>query len=452
MNTEEKDVINERPAEEFTSGEKTHIPESGTGGDKPPKKAESSTKKAVKISVFAAIIASLLLAVLVSQITFLAVSHKYEKLLASMQGGQAENGLDLPLLKELDELYRQYYVGEITEEQLEYMIMQGYVAGTGDVYGNYMSKDEYKEYYSSLNSSLVGIGVNVLWSEKDMSIEILRVFPDSPAEKGGLQHGDMIIAVDGVSVKELGYDAAVDAIKGEIGTKVNITVTRNGEEMTFTCTRDTVNVLTVNTKVIDGNIGYISISNFYAETPNEVKAAVEAHIAAGCDRLIFDMRNNTGGLLNSVEATLDYLLPEGVIVRFMNDRNETVSDPYISDKSSVDLPMTIIVNEYSASAAELFTSTIMDFADMGKADATVIGTQTYGKGTVTRGYPLSDGSVIWISVERYCPPVSDNFEGVGITPDIVLELSDEAKKISLYKLTYEQDTQLQKAVEEVKKK
>ena len=189
----------------------------------------------------------------------------------------------------------------------------------------------------------------------------------------------------------------------------------------------------------------IGISNFYSTTPSELKAAVSEATAAGCDRIVFDLRNNPGGLLTSVQSVLDYVLPEGVTVRIKNAAGEW--SELKSDASCLQMPMVIMVNEKTASAAELFTSALMDYGY-----ATVIGTQTYGKGTVTTPFVLSDGSVIYVSTDHYYPPKSDNFEGRGITPDETIELNDEAKKINFYKLTYEIDNQLQRAIEIIKEK
>ena len=423
-----------------TSGEEVQsAPEERVQSD-PPDGGGSERKQMLKIPLFAAVIAVLAAAVLASMITFLNVRQSYHTKLAEISKSRFADSK----LSQVDDIYRNYYINGIDDEKLVDGLIDGYIYGAGDKYGNYMSKDEYEAYSKSLDSKAEGIGVSVIWDTERRLIEVISVYADSPAEEAGMLTGDLIYEVDGKSVSELGFDASVSAIKGESGTKVNLTVLRGGsdEQIHLTSERRSINISTVIYDVY-GETGVIKVSNFYASTPDEVKAAVSKAQNDGCKKLIFDMRNNSGGLLKSVEEVLDYLLPEGVVVRRLDASGKWTE--YKSDAMCVDLPMAVIVNEHTASAAELFTSALMDF-DYAK----VVGTQTYGKGTVTAPYTLSDGSVIYISIEHYYPPESDNFEGKGITPDIVIDLSDEAKKINFYKLTPEQDAQLQKALEILK--
>ena len=252
--------------------------------------------------------------------------------------------------------------------------------------------------------------------------------------------------VYGYDVAEIGYEAAVSKVRGEKGTKVQLTVAREGvnDYLEFEITRDEVTSSTVRVKIYD-NVAVIKISNFYYSTPEEFKAAVAEVQKQGCDRIVFDLRNNLGGLLESIAGVLDYILPEGPIVRMIDANGKT--SVINSDASCLKMPMVVVVNNKTASAAELFTAALRDYGY-----ATIVGTQTFGKGTVTSPHKLSDGSVIYISSELYYPPVSDNFEGVGLTPDVEVELNDEAKNTNLYKLPLEKDDQLKKAVEIIKEK
>lgn len=430
--------------EESADAQSQPTPQPSDERDEPDEKPRRT------VPLFIAVIGMLIAAVLTCQITFLAVRMKYAAKLAEVQAGQTDN----QKLSEIDDIYRKYYIGEIDDDKLGDGLIEGYIYGVGDKYGNYMTADEYKDYVNSLNSQLDGgIGVSATHNTDYNAIEILRVYEGTPADEGGILEGDLIISVDGVSVSEAGYETSINSIRGEKGQSVTLTLRRGenyAEELTVTLVRASITIQTVSYKVID-NIGVISISNFYSDTADGLKTAVEAVKAAGCDRLIFDVRYNSGGLLTSIEAVLDYLLPEGTVVRVVDAQgNET---RYSSDSSFIDMPMTVLVNGSTASAAELFTSALMEYAKAGKADVTVIGTQTYGKGTVTRPYSLSDGSVVYISYALYYPADSEsNFEGVGITPDIVLELSEEAQKINFYKLTLETDNQLRRAVEVIKEK
>jgi carboxyl-terminal processing protease len=400
------------------------------------------SKKPLKVPLFAAIIAVLAVAVLTSQITFLAVRQSYHSKLASVSRDKFSDSK----LSQVDEIYKKYYIGDVNDDELVDGLIQGYMYGAGDRYGSYMTKEEYAEYMESMQSRTVGIGVYVTWDDELSCIEILEVYENSPAEAAGISEGDRIVGVDGYSIAELGYENSVTKIRGEAGTKVRITVEREGESapLTFEMTRREVKSKTVKTKVF-GNIAVIAISNFFSQTPAELKAAVADLKNQGCDRIVFDLRNNTGGLLESIQEVLDYILPEGITVRMTDAKGNTTT--LRSDAACLKMPMVVVVNGRTASAAELFAAALRDYGY-----ATIVGTQTFGKGTVTSPYQLSDGSVIYISSELYYPPVSDNFEGVGITPDVITELNEEAKNKNLYKLPLENDDQLKKAVEIIKEK
>ena len=406
-------------------------------------KDKNNSKKPLKIPLFAAIIAVLAVAVLASQITFLSVRQSYHSKLATIEKERFSDSK----LTDVDNLYRKYYINEIDEDKLLDGLIYGYVYGTGDKYGSYMTAEEYTQYNNSLDSKAVGIGVSVIWNSDISAIEVVDVYAGSSAEEAGIEPGDIITVADGKEIAELGFETGVSYIRGEAGTKVALTVLR-GENYEQTLQIEVIRrenrIQTVSYSPL-GEVAVISISNFYASTPDELKAAVSTATEDGCDRIVFDLRNNTGGLVSSVREVLDYILPEGVIVR-MKDAEGVWTD-YRSDASCLEMPMVILVNGNTASAAELFTSAMMDFDY-----AYVIGTQTYGKGTVVGVFPLSDGSAVNISMQHFYPPESDNFEGVGITPDEVLDLDDNAKKISFSKLTYENDNQLQRAVEVIKEK
>ncbi len=405
-------------------------------------KGTAQKKKPVKLSIPTVAVVVILAVLLTFQITFVSQAKKYKAILNS----SSNQNVNYQILSEISQIYEQYYVGEISDSQVQYGTVSGYVYGTGDKYGRYMSADEFASYSSTLSNKLVGIGITCIECDEPAGIEIIKVHSDSPAEKSGLQFGDIITHVDGQKVSDIGYSKAVDLVQGEENSKVNLTVfdPQTAQTENMEVLRKEVDVETVEYKIIQDNIGYIRITNFYQKTPTEFKNAVETLRAQNAVGLVFDLRGNPGGRLDAIVSVLDYLLPEGVIVRMTDSSGEFTSTE--SDANCIDMPMTVLVNSGTASAAELFTSALMDYKK-----ATVIGTQTYGKGTVTTPFSLSDGSWIYVSTQLYYPPFSDNFEGVGITPDIVLELPEESKNTNLYKLTYDNDTQLQKAVEILKK-
>ena len=440
---EEENVIPQKETEDQDAYNDSVIQTESEDKPEAEEKDEKPPKKPFKVPLFAAVIAVLAVAVLTSQITFLSVRQSYHKKLATIEKERFSDSK----LTELDTLYRTYYINDIDETDLINGLIEGYIYGAGDKYGSYMTPEEYAEYTSSLNADTKGIGATVIWNSAMQAIEIVYVYEGSPAEEAGIEIGDLIVEVDGKAVSELGYNAGVSAVKGEAGTKAKLTVKRGDnyeQTLQIESERREFKVRTVTFKAY-GEVAVIGITNFYSTTPTELKAVVMEAAEAGCDRIVFDLRNNPGGLLTSVQAVLDYILPEGVVVRRVNAQG--VWDEYVSDASCLQMPMVVLVNGQTASAAELFTSALKDFDY-----ATIIGTQTYGKGTVTLPYQLSDGSVVYISMEHYYPPKSDNFEGVGITPDEIVELDEEAKKISFYKLTYETDNQLRRAIEIIKEK
>lgn len=441
MDDNEEKTFEENTAEtEDQPSAAKESPDAAAAAAESPPAEEQSGRKPRKVSLFMAIIAALFAALLAAQITFVALKRNFDARLAAIQvSGYSDQKLTI-----LDYIYRNNYINKIDDQKLTDGLIEGYIYGAEDKYGNYMTAEEYEKYRKTLNAQMDGIGVSVIWDTDIKALEVITVYENSPAEKAGVQPGDFIIAADGKASSELGYDQTVAAIRGERGTTVELTVISGGEEKTITVERAPIEIKTVKHYKID-DIGVISISDFYSDTPDELKKAVTALKAEGCDRLIFDLRNNPGGLLDSVLNALDYLLPEGVIVRTVDAKGKETK--YESDANCVDMPMAVIVNGSTASAAELFTSALMDYDY-----ATVIGTKTYGKGTVTAPYSLGDGSIVYVSSMFYYPPKSDNFEGKGITPDVETDLSEEAKKINFNKLTYENDDQLQKAVEIIKNK
>jgi carboxyl-terminal processing protease len=271
----------------------------------------------------------------------------------------------------------------------------------------------------------------------------MSVMPDSPAETGGLLIGDCIYKVGDEYISELGYFAAVEKIKGEKGTEVTLTVLRGSnysEEKIMTFTRNEVNMETVSSRKINEDIGYVRILEFNKETPNEFIGAMTELQNNGAKKFIFDVRFNPGGDLDGIEKTLDYLLPEGPIIRIVyKDGHEEVKN---SDANCIDAPMIVLINENTASAAELFASALRDYEK-----ATLIGEKTYGKGTMQTILPLGDGSGLRISQYMYNPPYGGNYENIGVSPHIEVKLPEGLlKEKNFYKITDEEDTQLQAAV------
>lgn len=391
---------------------------------------------------------AVLLAVL---ITFMStfVGMKVQMHLAGNDPYTSGNLYEDPNFAYVRALVEQNYIGEVPEFDASAAtdrLIEEYIASLGDPYARYMNPEEYKAYASSMQGDLVGIGVQVTYDTVTESIEILLVMPDSPAEKMGLAPGDLIVAVDGVKVADSGYTAAADAIAGEEGTQVTLTVRKkaDGKEADLVATRAHVTALSVTYQMLsDQHTGLIRIFEFNATTPPQFKAAVEALQKQGVDRLIFDLRNNPGGQLDSVLSILSYILPKGSLLIRINDakgEEETYSDTEETDHT-LDCPMTVLINGNTASAAELFTSCLRDYQKV-----TIVGEKSFGKGCMQYVYSLPNGGALTLTTRMYSPPSGKNYDGEGIAPHVTASLSDAAAEVHLLKLTEENDDQLKAAI------
>ncbi|MBQ4575922.1 MAG: S41 family peptidase [Clostridia bacterium] len=390
-----------------------------------------------KISLGTTIVLMLLAVILTFQITYLAVNNKYSQRMNELT---AENNA-YEKLSAVDAAFRSLYIGEIDEKQVTDGIIAGYIAGTGDKYATYMNTEAYEEFMSSQRGEGQGIGVLVIQNDEYNVIEVISVMPNSGALEAGIEPGDLIIGIDGQDAAQLGYYNSVAAVKGEIGTTVKLTVLRGNETLEFEVLRGTVETITVMSHMVEGSadVGYIKILQFTSVTPEQFKAAIAELQGLGATKFVFDVRYNPGGELNSITTILDYLLPEGPIIRVVDgEGNEEVT---YSDAASFDAPIAVLVNGSTASAAELFSCALKDYNK-----ATLVGTTTYGKGTMQTVIPLSDNSAFSVSYRMYNPPYSDNYEGIGITPDIEVELDEALVNKNIYKITDAEDNQLQAAL------
>ena len=348
---------------------------------------------------------------------------------------------------EIAALYADYYVGDLDIDELVEGAAHGFVAYTGDKYGAYHNAEDYTVLQQGYSGEFAGIGVSVVYNAEYGVIEVLNVMPNSPADEGGLLPSDFIIAVGGESVSSLGYNEAIAKVRGEIGTDVTVTVARgenHSEQFDLTLTRrmveeQSVTYETIEVPTLTAPVAYIRLMDFNDTTAAQFTEALRRGQADRVHGYIVDVRNNGGGELSSILEILDVLLPEGPIVRIQyKDGTEKV---YESDEKEFKAPMVVLANGNTASAAELFVSALKDYQK-----AIVVGTVTYGKGTVQSLIPFEDGSALRISTSMYAPPYSDNYEGVGITPDIESELDEQYRGINLFKLAHENDAQLQAAL------
>lgn len=438
--------------------------------------SEKKTKKPPKVSVLFLIVSLVLTAIITFETTFLALTsvnnrekaelaEEYKQLLEDKEEGYGDFKSVLELynalpegernpelyykLAMIDYYYRHVYANKIDEDKLIYGILNGYVAGAEDRYGEYYTADDFKTLTQENEGNTVGIGVYVNYSEEYHAIKILSVMKDSPAAKAGIKVGDLVIAVDGESVGELGYYVVLDKVKGEEGTDVQLTILRDGEEIKVTATRRKVETETIfyHQYEYDKTVGVIRIVEFNNAVPEQFKNAIEDLISKGVTSLVFDVRSNPGGTLDSVVQMLDYLLPEGDLV-YVTDANGKVLRTHKSDASylkGID-SMSVLVNENTASAAELFACALRDY---GKA--ILVGTKTYGKGSMQTIYMLPDGTGLRLTTNKYNPPKTENYDGVGLTPDIDVKLSEALYGKSFFEYTDSEDNQLQSAYNGMKK-
>ncbi|MBQ8495965.1 MAG: PDZ domain-containing protein [Clostridia bacterium] len=398
-------------------------------------------REPLRISLPVLIICILLTGVFVFMATYVPLSLACKQEVEKAYGRFAK----YEKLTEIAELYDKNYLYEVDPELLEEALVSAYVYGNGDRFSSYYTKDEWLQQLAESSGNSVGIGVYIT-NDPTKGLHIVQIMKDSPAQKAGLLKGDIIKKIDGEDVLTLGFDAAADKVRGEIGTVVTLTVQRGEEILSVPVTRGTYVAETVYHELLEVNgtkLGYIHITEFISEevTAKQFKEAVTLLRNGGAEGLIFDVRDNPGGDLNAICNILDYLLPQGPIIRMSyagSDKEETI----YSHESEIDMPMIVLANENTASAAELFTSALRDYD---KAD--IVGQTTYGKGCGQTGEMLSDGSVAFITTFLYSPPFSDNYDGIGIVPDHEAVLPEEWQTTNLFLVPHNEDTQLIKAIE-----
>jgi len=344
-------------------------------------------------------------------------------------------------ITEINDIVRENYNEEINETALLDNISKGFAYGIGDIYAEYYSAQEYSKFKDDLGGKTVGIGAGIV-KDAEGYARLISVYEDSPAQISGLQKGDQLVKIAGIDVLT-NYTDAITALKGDAGAVVVVTYRRAGEEFEVEITRRKVTVPSIETEILDSNISYIKITDFNNNTPTQFESAVSSAISEKRAGIIIDIRNNGGGTLKSAAEMIDLIVPEGPVVSSKKKDGET-KVIYKSDSAEVNIPIAILVNKNTASAAELFACALRDY---GKAK--LVGSQTYGKGVMQDVYPLSDGSAIKITTAEFNPPISENFNGVGLKPDFVVDLSADQEKL-WYELTVENDPQLIKALSVVK--
>lgn len=346
----------------------------------------------------------------------------------------------------LEEVIDTYYLDEVDRDAFATGIYKGFISSLDDPYSMYYTKAEYANVIESSSGIYQGIGAVVSQDVKTGIITIVRPYKDGPAYNAGLLPDDIIYKVEGEEVTGEDLSEVVSKIKGKEGTKVNITIYRDGvaDPMDFTLERKKINIPTIEYEMLEDDIGYILIYEFDSITISQFSNALKALEKMGMKGLIVDVRDNPGGLLDSVVKILDRLLPRGLIV-YTEDKYKNRTEENAKNPDKFDQPIVVLINGNSASASEIFAGALQDYEK-----ATIVGTTTFGKGIVQRILPLSDGTALKLTVSKYFTPKGRNIHGTGIEPDIEVELSEDLKQ--LVTIPRDDDNQLQKAIEVLKDK
>ena len=352
-------------------------------------------------------------------------------------------GLEYTLSQFRTELENKY-IGEINDEELIDGALKGYVNALGDPYTTYYTKEEMKEIMEETNGNFVGIGIYMTENIKENVIMVIKPIENSPAEKAGILPGDIITKINDVEYTGDKLEEASNKIRGEEGTKVKLEIYRNGETKEFEITRKKVVISHITTKVLEDNIGYIAISEFDGDCANEFKTKYKELEKKGITKLIIDIRNNGGGIVDKSLEIANTMIEKGSTLLITKDKKNNEDITKATENPIINMPVVVLTNEYSASASEILAGALKD-----NNKATLVGTKTYGKGIIQELNKLSDGSGLKVTVSEYYTPNHTAINKIGITPDVEVELSDEAKK--QLNLEEKDDNQLQKAIEILKK-
>ena len=455
-------------------------------------------KKSVSVSTFVAtLIAAVSLTLVITMLLTALVSSVYWNsnssggLIGGIVGGnQVDDAIvDDATLNLVDQLIKDFSYEGVDQEVLMESVIKAYVAATGDIYAEYYTKEEFEAMTSESQGKMQGIGVSVVNSTLEYNgvtysvIEIIMVYPGSPAERADVRPGDMVISLkhegEEYAVSAIGYSAALNYLRGESGTKAEFTVMRKqGAEYTpveFSVVREAFETLSVTTRIskTDAKVGIVSILQFDLTTPEQFEKAVDDLLAKGCTKFVFDVRNNPGGDLESIKAVLSFFLAEGDLIVSTKDKNGREEFDYVqvvkhSNPSYAgcdvtqndigkykDLTFSVITNGNTASAAELFTATMRDY-QLGK----IVGQTTYGKGCMQSIFDLSKTGPYYrlygvegglkLTTQMYFPACGESYHDIGIAPHVEVELSAEALEYNLYVLPEELDDQLLAAIDQMK--
>ena len=357
----------------------------------------------------------------------------------ALVGGEGPSKLD-----ELEALIQERFIGEADMEAIEDAAADAMIVATGDRWSYYIPASEYAAYQEQMANSYVGVGITIQVTEDDSGFLVTEVVSGGPAEEAGMMVEDLLIMVEDVDVRGMSTSEVRELVRGEEGTSVKLTVMRKGEHKVLSVERRQVQTPVATYEMLENNVGLVTIENFDSRCAEETIAAIETLLSNGAEKLIFDVRNNPGGYASELVKVLDYLLPEGDLFRTVRyDGKENVDT---SDADCLEVPMAVLVNDGSYSAAEFFAAALSEYEA-----AIVVGEPTVGKGYFQTTYQLSDGSAVSLSIGKYFTPKGVSLAEEGVTPDVVMTVDEETDLAIYYgTLTPEEDPQIQAALKALK--
>ena len=358
------------------------------------------------------------------------------------ENGMSKEAVEIKDKAEILSSYiNRFYLNDIDYGKMGDIIYKAMVSGLDDKYAAYYTKDEYKDISEKTKGEFCGIGAYISQGKNDNSLKVAGVVKGGPTEKAGIKKGDIIVEVDGENIQGKDSSYAVSKMKGKKGTNVSISVVRKGNKkpITFNIKREVIHDNTVSYKMLDNNIGYISVSAFETVTKKKFKSAVDCLEKKNEKGLIIDLRDNGGGLLDTALDMLDHILPKKLVV-YTKDKNGVAEEYYTKDDKEIKIPIVILVNGNSASASEVFCGALRDY---GKAK--LLGTKTFGKGIVQSSFAFRDGTGLKFTTSKYYTPKGINIHGTGFEPDI--KVKSNGKMTALKESGYKVDNQINAALD-----
>ncbi len=346
-------------------------------------------------------------------------------------------------LKNIEAIMKKYYLNDYDEQKAIDGAISGYISSLGDEYTEYIPSADMEEYTQNIKGNFVGIGIYMVKNTEKNLIQVLSPIQESPAEKAGIQAGDLIKSVDGVEYTGDDMTTVANKIKGDAGTKVKLQILRGDKTLEFEITREKVNTNPVIAEKLENDIGYLDVSSFDEGTAEDFKKKFENLKSQGIKSLVIDLRNNGGGLVKEALSIADYIVPKGKTLLITVDKNENEDIEKAKEDPIIDMPIVVLVNKNTASASEILAGALKD-----NEKATIVGTKTYGKGVIQQVLSLKTGAGIKVTVEEYYTPNKNKINKVGIEPNETVELPDSVTNELLVK--DDEDTQLQKAIELLK--